>query len=102
MHGKHVRWRGVVANAGDEGWDVDLVLRTAQEAVPFYTVFHVQIPNTLRARVHALHDGDLVEVKGRYAGEGGLLQQPRVYGDSLELISAAPTGAEGTVPVRRT
>ena len=90
MHGKRVRWRGIVANAGEVGSEVDLVLHTVQEVDPFYTVFHVQLPHSLRAKAFSLHDGDLVEVVGLYAGESGLLQQPRVYGETLELIPAAP------------
>ncbi len=89
IHGKQVRWRGVVANAGEDGSDVDLVLHASPQVDDFYTVFHVWLPNNLRAKVSAFHDGDYVEASGTYAGEVGLLQQPRIYAETVELIAAA-------------
>jgi hypothetical protein len=92
MHGKHVRWRGVVSNVGDAASDLDLVLHASPEVDEFYTVFHVWLPHKLHAKVFSLHDGDYVEVTGAYAGEVGLLQQPQIYGETVELITAAPPG----------
>ena len=92
MHGKHVRWRGVVANVGDAASDLDLVLHASPEVDDFYTVFHVWLPHKLRAKVFSLHDGDYVESTGTYAGEVGLLQQPQIYGETVELVTAAPPG----------
>jgi hypothetical protein len=89
IHGKQIRWRGVVTNAGDDHSDADLVLRAMPQVDDFYNVFHVWLPKELRAKVSTLHDGDYVEATGKYAGEVGLLQQPRIYGDTVELISGA-------------
>jgi hypothetical protein len=86
MEDKKVRWRGNLRNVWEIETGVGMAIHAQGAIDHFFDTFRVEFGPKMRTKAFSLHDGDLVEVTGKYIGEGGW-GQPWLEGETLKLVT---------------